>query len=239
MSNLKKCNECGASVPEENATCHSCGYSFSRKVSWRLIISCIIMPGIFCWFLLRKGYSKKVKIAGVACGLIGVILAIEAFMELTKATDSQGTTLESTNVSSANFEDEIFKTLRGKEKELGLDLKSTGFYSGDFNSDNMLDYFVEVPVANEEQTKAGHGTYQAILLSEGAEYRIAYERVAGLNSSQFVVKSTENGRIEGIATLYAKDDPLCCPSITKSAMIQWNGASFEQNWVDNSPFSFD
>lgn len=77
MSYLNKCNECGTMVPSENIVCHNCGYALYRKVSRKLLIACIIMPAIFCWFLLRKGYSKRTKIIGLVCGLLGVTLVLD------------------------------------------------------------------------------------------------------------------------------------------------------------------
>lgn len=225
-------------VPSENSVCHNCGYALYRKVSWRLLIACIIMPAIFCWFLLRKGYSKKTKIIAVACGLLGITLAIETITSF--SFDSIST---ANNSNSMQIEGDI-KSKLSKIIESELNKHGThpmgGTYDDatiqeyDINSDGMNDYYYEIITGNDE--KGQSGVYQAILLADGDSYKVSFERLGGYYTSRFTVESVTTGVIKGTATLYGKGDPMCCPSITKEANIIWNGTEFEQDWVDNSPF---
>lgn len=51
----------------------------SRKVSRALFVGVLLMPVIFVWFLMRRGYSTKAQAIGVAwLGAIGLILLLSA-----------------------------------------------------------------------------------------------------------------------------------------------------------------
>lgn len=51
----------------------------SRRVSRALFIGVLLMPVIFVWFLMRRGYSTTAQAIGVAwLGVIGVVLLLSA-----------------------------------------------------------------------------------------------------------------------------------------------------------------
>lgn len=84
---LTLCAECGKQISTTATACPQCGGVMQahrsapsvnpvapghRKVSLPLIFGIVLMPYIFAWFLLRKGYSEQSRIIGL--GWMGLIL---------------------------------------------------------------------------------------------------------------------------------------------------------------------
>jgi len=93
---LIDCPECGNAVSTEARACPSCGgkvptarpaaavVSYGegrpRSVSLLLIIGVLLVPYVFAWFLLGKGYSQRARVVGLGWMTLIVGLAITSGM---------------------------------------------------------------------------------------------------------------------------------------------------------------
>lgn len=92
---LFACQECGNRVSTTAKACPRCGAPVKpppvaaslvanthehRKVSIPLIFGIFLVPYIFCWFLLREGYSKQSRIVGF--GWLAFLFVVIGFANL-------------------------------------------------------------------------------------------------------------------------------------------------------------
>lgn len=61
--------------PQDNATAHR----RARTVSRGLFVGVLLLPAVFVWFLLRRGYSTRSQVIGIAwLGVLGLALLLSA-----------------------------------------------------------------------------------------------------------------------------------------------------------------
>lgn len=101
------CPDCSKEMSDAAPACPNCGRPNSprgakpteRPVSILLGIGILLMPLIFAWFTLRKGYSTKAKVISFTWLLL--ILAIFAAQEGGKKSTSSGSSSQSTSENEA------------------------------------------------------------------------------------------------------------------------------------------
>lgn len=64
-----------------------------------------------------------------------------------------------------------------------------------------------------------------VFTSSGKGYKVA-SSVPLVGEAK--LSSVENGRIVVDQTIYAKDDPICCPSINKKISYRWRGKRYQR-----------
>ncbi len=59
---MVQCPECNKEMSDSSEVCPNCGYRNKRSLSVLLGIAILFLPFFFSWFVLRKGYSKIVRV---------------------------------------------------------------------------------------------------------------------------------------------------------------------------------
>lgn|GEM_PF-1718931 len=52
-----------------------------RRLSAWLLFGIILLPGLFCWFLLRRGYSNQLRSGGFAYAAVTLVFGLSRLAE--------------------------------------------------------------------------------------------------------------------------------------------------------------
>lgn len=88
---MMECPECKNEISDNSEICPKCGYRNKRSLSLLLGLGIFFIPFVFVWFVLRKGYSKTVRVISfgylilITLSLMGNISDLNEKIEKDKA----------------------------------------------------------------------------------------------------------------------------------------------------------
>ena len=50
-----------------------------RRLGWLLLLGLIALPGLFCWFTLRRGYSNQLRAAAFTYAAVTALLGLSRY----------------------------------------------------------------------------------------------------------------------------------------------------------------
>lgn len=106
-----------------------------RKVSFPLIVGIVIMPYIFAWFLLRKGYSTTARALGLGWLAILVVVATQAPRNTPSATNApaSSSTTDAASGSAWKYSEQNDEMRKSSEKTASVDSENTLDFAFPYN----------------------------------------------------------------------------------------------------------